>query len=78
MVSISRGFPIGAALFIYLFISHKIDLSHVRNALLGLSAAVFLGALSYLLTLEYPPGLLQWFTETYRNFEMPFYLGGPQ
>jgi len=72
------GFPIGAALFIYLFISHKINLSHVRNALLGLSAAVFLGALSYFLTLEYPPGLLQWFTESYLNFEMPFYLGGPQ
>ena len=62
----------------YLFISHKISLSHARNAFLGLSAAVFLGALSYFLTLEYPPGLLQWFTENYLGFEMPFYLGGPQ
>ena len=72
------GFPIGAAVFIYLFISHKIDLSHLRNVLLGLSAAVFLGLLSYFLTLEYPPGLLQWFTASYLGFEMPFYLGGPQ
>ena len=72
------GFPLGAALFIYLFISHKIGLSHVRNALLGLSAAVFLGVLSYFLTLEYPPGLLQWATANFLSFEMPFYLGGPQ
>jgi hypothetical protein len=39
---------------------------------------VFLGLLSYFLTLEYPPGLLQWFTASYLGFEMPFYLGGPQ
>ena len=72
------GFPIAAAVFIYLFISHKVDVNHVRNGLLGLSMAVFLGALSYFLTLEYPPGLLQWATETFFGFEMPFYLGGPQ
>ncbi len=72
------GFPLGAAAFVYLFISHKVDINHIRNGLLGLSALVFLGALSYFLTLEYPPGLLQWATANSMGFEMPFYLGGPQ
>lgn len=72
------GFPIGAALFIYMFVGHKVDVKPGRNAVLGLSAAVFLGALSYFLTLEYPPGLLQWATEYFLGFKMPFYLGGPQ
>ena len=72
------GFPIAAAVFIYHFVTSKVETNHVRNGLLGLSAAVFLGALSYFLTLEYPPGLLQWFTAEFLGFEMPFYLGGPQ
>jgi hypothetical protein len=72
------GFPIAAAIFIYHFVSSKVEINHVRNGLLGLSAALFLGALSYFLTLEYPPGLLQLFTEHFLGFEMPFYLGGPQ
>jgi TctA family transporter len=72
------GFPIGAAVFIYHFISSKVEINHLRNGLLGLSAAAFLGLLSYFLTLEYPPGLLQIFTANVLGFEMPFYLGGPQ
>ncbi|MBT5109169.1 MAG: tripartite tricarboxylate transporter permease [Rhodospirillaceae bacterium] len=72
------GFPIAAAIFIYHFITKKVETNHLRNGLLGLSAAVFLGALSYFLTLEYPPGLLQIFTEAVFGYEMPFYLGGPQ
>lgn len=72
------GFPLASAVFIYLFTSHKVGVNHLRNALLGLSAAVFFGVLSYFLTLEYPQGLLQWFTANYLGFEMPFYLGGPQ
>ncbi len=72
------GFPIGAAVFIYHFISSKVEINHLRNGLLGLSAAAFLGLLSYFLTLEYPPGLLQIFTDEVLGFKMPFYLGGPQ
>ncbi|WP_425417695.1 tripartite tricarboxylate transporter permease [Oricola indica] len=37
------GFPLAAAVFIYLFTSHKVGINHVRNALLGLSAAFFSG-----------------------------------
>lgn len=72
------GFPIAAAAFIYHFITSRVETNHLRNGLLGLSAALFLGVLSYFLTLEYPPGLLQWFTAEYLGFTMPFYLGGPQ
>ena len=72
------GFPIAAAVFIFHFVTSKVETNHLRNGLLGLSAAVFLGFLSYFLTLEYPPGLLQWFTAEYLGFKMPFYLGGPQ
>lgn len=72
------GFPIAAAIFIFHFITKKVETNHLRNGLMGLSAAVFLGALSYFLTLEYPQGLLQWVTAEYMGFEMPFYLGGPQ
>jgi hypothetical protein len=72
------GFPIAAAVFIYYFVTFKVGTNHVRNGLLGLSASFFLGILSYFLTLEYPPGLLQWFTAEFLGFKMPFYLGGPQ
>jgi TctA family transporter len=72
------GFPIAAAVFIYHFVSSKVEINHLRNGLLGLSAAAFLGLLSYFLTLEYPPGLLQWFTADVLGFKMPFYLGGQQ
>ena len=72
------GFPIGAAVFIYHFISSKVEMNHLRKGLMGLSAAAFLGFLSYFLTLEYPPGLLQILTAEVLGFEMPFYLGGPQ
>jgi putative tricarboxylic transport membrane protein len=72
------GYPIGAAIFIWYFITKRVETNHVRNGLLGLSATVFLGALSGALTLEYPPGLLQVFTEEVLGFEMPYYLGGPQ
>ena len=72
------GYPIGAAVFIWYFITKRVETNHIRNGLLGLSATVFLGVLSGALTLEYPPGLLQVFTESVIGWEMPYYLGGPQ
>lgn len=64
------GFPIGCAVFIYTFITVKVGVSHRRNAIMGLSATVFLGIMSELLTLQYPPGLLQAF------IDMPWWIGG--
>ena len=72
------GYPLGAMFFIWHFVHVKVGKNHLRNGLLGLSAFVFLGILSGALTLEYPPGLLQWFTATYFDYEMPFWIGGPQ
>jgi TctA family transporter len=72
------GYPIGAAIFIWYFITKRVETNHVRNGLMGLAAMIFLGGLSGALTLEYPPGLLQVFTAEVLGWEMPYYLGGPQ
>ena len=64
------GFPIGCALFIYIFISNKVGGSHFKNALMGTGGVAFLGVMSHLLTLRYPPGLLQQFVD------MPWWIGG--
>jgi len=64
------GFPIGCALFIYIFITKKVGVTHLRNAMLAISAVVFLGIMSELLTLQYPPGILQVFVD------MPWWIGG--
>ena len=72
------GYALGAMFFIWHFIHVKVGKNHLRNGLMGLSAFIFLGILSWALTLEYPPGLLQWVSETYFDYEMPFWIGGPQ
>jgi hypothetical protein len=64
------GFPIGCALFIFIFITKKAEGSLLRNAILGISGVTFLGIMSHFLTLRYPPGLLQ------TVVEMPWWLGG--
>jgi putative tricarboxylic transport membrane protein len=72
------GYPIGAAIFIWHFVHHRVGPNHVRNAILGFSAPLFLGVLAYFLTLEYPPGLLQWGFNEIFGYHLPFYLGGQQ
>lgn len=64
------GFPIGCALFIFIFITKNADGSMLRNAILGISGVTFLGVMSHFLTLRYPPGLLQ------TVVDMPWWLGG--
>lgn len=64
------GFPLGCALFIYVFITKKAGGSHLRNAIFGIAGVSFLSAMSYFLTLSYPPGVLQLLVE------MPLWLGG--
>ena len=64
------GFPIGSALFIFVFASWHTDGFNLRNAILGLAGVTFLGIMSHFLTLRYPPGLLQTFVE------MPWWIGG--
>ncbi len=64
------GFPIGCALFIFIFITKKADGSMLRNAALGIAGVSFLGIMSHFLTLRYPPGLLQ------TVVDMPWWLGG--
>lgn len=64
------GFPIGCALFIFIFITKKAEGSMLRNAILGIAGVSFLGIMSHFLTLRYPPGLLQ------AVVEMPWWLGG--
>ena len=72
------GYPIGAAIFIWYFITKKVEVNHLRNGLLGISAPLCLGIMAYFLTLEYPPGVLQWVFENWIGFELPFWLGGRQ
>ena len=64
------GFPLGCALFIYIFITKKAGGSHLRNAIFGIAGVSFLSTMSYFLTLSYPPGLLQLLVD------MPLWLGG--
>ncbi|HAT35259.1 MAG TPA: tricarboxylate transporter [Rhodospirillaceae bacterium] len=72
------GYPIGAMIFIWHFIHSRVGPNHLRNSMMGLSAVIFLGILSYALTLEYPPGALQWVFGDVIGYVLPFWLGGPQ
>jgi putative tricarboxylic transport membrane protein len=64
------GFPIGCALFIYLFIQNKIGGAPLKHAIMGISGVAFLGVMSHFLTLRYPAGLLL------QYFNVPWWLGG--
>jgi hypothetical protein len=64
------GFPFGCALYIFYFIQKKVGNSPLKHAAMGISGVMFLGVMSYFLTLRYPQGLLQYFVE------MPWWLGG--
>jgi TctA family transporter len=64
------GFAFGCALFIFLFMQKKVGNHPVKHGAMGVSGVVFLGLMSYFLTLRYPEGLVQQF------IEMPWWLGG--
>ena len=64
------GFPIGSALFIFVFTSYHTEGFNLRNLVLGVAGVTFLGIMSHFLTLRYPPGMLQSFVE------MPWWIGG--
>jgi len=64
------GFPIGCALFIFLFMQKKVGNAPVKHAIMGISGVAFLGLMSYFLTLRYPESLLL------RYFDVPWWLGG--
>ncbi|MDA0655515.1 MAG: tripartite tricarboxylate transporter permease, partial [Proteobacteria bacterium] len=55
------GFEIGMAIYIYVFVRLKADQTRLGSFICAASFTVFLGLLAYLLTLEYPKGLLQEF-----------------
>jgi len=64
------GFPIGCALFIFLFIEAKVGHAPVKHALMGVSGVAFLGVMSLFLSLRYPEGLLG------QLIDMPWWIGG--
>jgi hypothetical protein len=64
------GFPIGCALYIFLFIQNKVGSAPLKHAVMGISAVVFLGVMSHFLSLRYPGGVLLQF------FDVPWWLGG--
>jgi hypothetical protein len=64
------GFPLGCALFIFLFLQDKVGNAPVKHALMGLTATAVLGIMSSLLTLRYPEGLVP------QLISMPWWLGG--
>jgi TctA family transporter len=64
------GFPIGCALFIYLFIQNKVGSAPLKHAVMGIAGVAFLGVMSHFLTLRYPSSLLL------QYFDVPWWLGG--
>jgi TctA family transporter len=64
------GFPLAIMAFVSAFITVKAGGSLIRNVALGGTTIVFLGLMSYFLTLKYPEGLLQ------NYVPMPWWLGG--
>jgi hypothetical protein len=64
------GFPIGCALFIFLFMQKKVGSAPLKHAIMGISGVAFLGLMSYFLTLRYPESLLL------QYFDVPWWLGG--
>jgi ABC-type Fe3+-siderophore transport system permease subunit len=64
------GFPIGCALFIFLFMQKKVGNAPLKHAIMGISGVAFLGLMSYFLTLRYPESLLL------QYFDIPWWLGG--
>ena len=64
------GFPLGCALFIFLFLQMKVGSAPLKHAIMGITGVAFLGMMSYFLTLRYPESFLLQF------FDIPWWLGG--
>ncbi len=64
------GFPLGCALFIFIFMQSKVGNAPLKHAIMGISGVAFLGVMSYFLTLRYPESLLL------QYFNIPWWLGG--
>jgi len=64
------GFPLGCALFIFIFMQNKIGNAPLKHALMGVSGVAFLGVMSYFLTLRYPESILL------QYFDLPWWIGG--
>jgi hypothetical protein len=64
------GLPIAICLFIFVFTTVKAGRKYLRNAALALGLLSLVSVLTELLTLRYPPGLIQ------RFIDMPWWLGG--
>lgn len=64
------GFPLGCALFIFIFMQSKVGNAPLKHAIMGISGVAFLGVMSYFLTLRYPESLLL------QYFDIPWWLGG--
>lgn len=64
------GFPLGCALFIFLFLQMKVGSAPFKHAIMGITGVAFLGMMSYFLTLRYPESILL------QYFDVPWWLGG--
>lgn len=64
------GFPLGCALFIFIFMQKKVGNAPLKHAIMGFSGVAFLGVMSHFLTLRYPESLLL------QYFNIPWWLGG--
>jgi len=64
------GFPLGCALFIFIFMQNKVGNAPLKHAIMGIAGVAFLGVMSYFLTLRYPESLLL------QYFDIPWWLGG--
>ena len=64
------GFPLGCALYIFIFMQVKVGNAPLKHALMGISGVVFLGIMSHFLTLRYPESFLL------QYFDVPWWLGG--
>lgn len=64
------GFPIAMCLFILVFTTVKAGANHLRNMALALGLLALISGLTEVLTLRYPPSLLQ------SVVELPWWLGG--
>lgn len=64
------GFPIAMFLFVFVFTTVKAGPRYLRNVVIALGLLAFIGGMTEVLTLRYPPGLLQ------QVVPMPWWLGG--
>ncbi len=64
------GFPLGCALFIFIFMQNKVGNAPLKHGIMGIAGVAFLGIMAYFLSLRYPESLLMGFLDA------PWWLGG--